>query len=236
VTQRIGKKHLLRLRRSSRLNTICCIFLVDDQIQSATVLGKLAYTMPSISELFRGAPISAIATHYIANKSEDLQFRVKVANTAEATDSSCPEEWEHKCEVYYNLRYTPMLHDVSPSNVYWDQEINFVLNAMLANNKNTISADMDPVVHIKIDGTRCDSEGFIDYQTRLPEYFIGGLKTRAGDQHPGKGTPEIRFRVGNALLRDSAKHCNFAGDDCWYVKTHPKIESISAADGYTTGG
>ena len=46
----------------------------------------------------------------------------------------------------------------------------------------------------------------------------------------------MRFRVGNAYLRDSAKHCNFAGDDCWYVKTHPKIDSISAEDGYTTGG
>jgi len=37
-------------------------------------------------------------------------------------------------------------------------------------------------------------------------------------------------------LRDSAKHCNFAGDECWYVRTHPKIESVSAASGYTTGG
>ena len=46
----------------------------------------------------------------------------------------------------------------------------------------------------------------------------------------------MRFRVGNAYLRESAKHCNFAGDDCWYVKTHPKIDSITAADGYITGG
>lgn len=62
------------------------------------------------------------------------------------------------------------------------------------------------------------------------------MKTRAGDQHPGKGEPEIRFRVGNAFLRESSKHCNFAGDDCWYVKTHPKIDSISSTTGYTTGG
>jgi hypothetical protein len=31
-------------------------------------------------------------------------------------------------------------------------------------------------------------------------------------------------------------HCNFAGDDCWYIKTHPKIDTISAASGYMTGG
>lgn len=52
---------------------------------------------------------------------------------------------------------------------------------MRANNKNTISPDMDPVVHIKINGTRCDSEGFIDYKTRLDDYRIDALKTRAGD-------------------------------------------------------
>jgi len=107
---------------------------------------------------------------------------------------------------------------------------------MAANRASTITSDMDPVVHLKINGTRCDSEGFFDYQTRLPEYSVGGLKTRAGDQLPGNSEPEARFRVGNALLRDSAKHCNFKGDDCWYVKTHPKIDSISADAGYTTGG
>ena len=108
---------------------------------------------------------------------------------------------------------------------------------MAANHKNTITADMDPVVFIKISGTRCDSEGFIDYETRLSNYRTDALMTRAGDQLPGKGVPEVRFRVGNAYIRDSAKHCKFADqDDCWYVKTHPKIESISAETGFTTGG
>ena len=46
----------------------------------------------------------------------------------------------------------------------------------------------------------------------------------------------MRFRVGNAFVRDSATHCNFAGDDCWIVRTHPKIDAISAPDGYVTGG
>ena len=46
----------------------------------------------------------------------------------------------------------------------------------------------------------------------------------------------MRFRVGNAFLRDSSKHCNFAGDECWYVRTHPKIDSVSSSSGYTTGG
>lgn len=67
-----------------------------------------------------GAPIDSIATHYLANKSEFLKMRVKVANTADATASSCPNNDLDKCEIHYGLRYTPMLHDVVPNQVYWD--------------------------------------------------------------------------------------------------------------------
>ena len=126
-------------------------------------------------------PISAYSTHYLSNTSEFLKMRVKVANTAEATDSSCHNDIASKCEVHYSLRYTPVLLDTVPNQVYFDQEINFVLNAMRANHKSVISADMDPVVFIKIDGTRCDSEGLIDYETRLHESRVDALRTRAGD-------------------------------------------------------
>ena len=214
-------------------------FLVDDQIQSATTLGKLAYKMPAIADFFGVDDFTkAINTAYIANsKDENLKFVVKVANTAEATDSLCPEKDQEKCEVYYNLRYTPLLYDVVPNQVFFDQDISLILNSQRANNKAVITADMDPVVHIKINGTRCDSEGSIDYQTRLDQYEIDALRTKVGNQDPGKNhKPEVRFRVGNAHIRESAKHCNWAGDDCWTVRTHPKITSISAAEGYTTGG
>ena len=111
-----------------------------------------------------------------------------------------------------------------------------MLNPQAAMNSDVITSEMDPVVHIKFSGTRTDYEGFIDYETRMTHYTVAGLMTRAGDQLPGNSEPEVRLRVGNAYLRESAKHCNFAGDDCYYVKTHPKIDSISATDGYITGG
>ena len=96
--------------------------------------------------------------------------------------------------------------------------------------------DADPVDFIKFSGTRNDFEGKFDAGKRLSSYTIDDLPSRAGDQHPGNSIPEIRFRTGNACLRDTAKHCNFAGDDCWYVKTHPKIDTISSSSGYLTGG
>lgn len=175
-------------------------------------------------------------THYISNESENIEFQLKISNQAEATNSACPEDVEHLCHVRYSMRYTPHLHDVSPSNVYLDQQLSILLNPMAANENTCITDDMDPVVFIKFDGTRCDSEGLIDYETRLSAYTVGSLKTKAGDQHPGNQEPEVRFRVGNAYLRETAKHCNFAGDDCWYVKTHPKIDAISMEEGYVTGG
>ena len=137
--------------------------------------------MPSMTQLMGNVPISAYSTHYLSNTSEFLKMRVKVANTAEATDSSCHNDIASKCEVHYSLRYTPVLLDTVPNQVYFDQDINFVLNAMRANHKSVISADMDPVVFIKIDGTRCDSEGLIDYETRLGEARVDALRTRAGD-------------------------------------------------------
>ena len=61
------------------------------------------------------------------------------------------------------MRYTPWIYDVVPNQVFWDQDINIIANPQLANHKNAITADMDPVVHIKINGTRCDAEGYYDY-------------------------------------------------------------------------
>ena len=68
------------------------------------------------------------------------------------------------------------------------------------------------------------------------EFQVGAMHSRAGLTKPGDSKPDIRFRVGDSVLRDSAKHCTFAGDDCWYVRTHPTIKSISEHSGYTTGG
>jgi hypothetical protein len=44
------------------------------------------------------------------------------------------------------------------------------------------------------------------------------------------------FWNGLAQVMHSARHCNFAGTDCWTVRVHPKIKKVSANSGYTTGG
>ena len=56
-------------------------------------------------------------------------------------------------------------------------------------------------------------------------------------QAPAKDVmPRALFKAGDSFIRASAKHCNFKGDECWNVRVHPVIESISASEGYAIGG
>jgi len=67
--------------------------------------------------------------------------------------------------------------------------------------------------------------------------FQSATFTVAESQVPAKDvTPRMLFHVGDTYLRQSAKHCNFAGTECWNVRVHPKIDSIEATQGYSTGG
>ena len=137
--------------------------------------------MPAITDILGGVPMETFSTHYLANDSENIEFIVHVDNTAEATTSSCDSNSETPCKVRYSMRYTPLLHDVSPSNVYLDQQLSILVNPMAANRDDTIPDTYDPVVHIKFGGTRTDSEGYIDYETRLNQYQVDSLTTLAGD-------------------------------------------------------
>lgn len=67
---------------------------------------------------------------------------------------------------------------------------------------------------------------------------MSAIATRVGDNRPTKSAePDINYSlVGRSFIRETARHCNFKGDDCWKVRVHPRIDSISAASGYLSGG
>ena len=90
--------------------------------------------------------------------------------------------------------------------------------------------------YIKFKKSRGNKEYLYDKDKRLSNYYLGNLKIRSADQLPGNSPLEVRFRVGDAYKREAAKQCNFAGDDCWFTKTHPLIESVSAHSGFVSGG
>ena len=69
----------------------------------------------------------------------------------------------------------------------------------------------------------------MDHRTRLSKRELDKLSGYVGSQNANKNSDlTARFRSGDAYKRSTAKHCNYAGDDCWFIRTHPKIESISA--------
>ena len=84
--------------------------------------------MPAITDVLGGVPMKTFNTHYIANDAEEIEFLLHIDNTAEATTSSCNEDSERMCKVQYSMRYTPLLHDISPSNVYLDQQLSILVN------------------------------------------------------------------------------------------------------------
>jgi len=91
---------------------------------------------------------------------------------------------------------------------------------------------------LKIGGYHADVEGLVDSGTRLSDWQIKSINTRVGNEETSKDAkPEANFtKFGKTFLRNSARHCNFAGDDCWNVRVHPKIDEISASAGYLAGG
>ena len=48
--------------------------------------------------------------------------------------------------------------------------------------------------------------------------------------------PRAQFRVGDSYVMGTARHCNFKGDECWNVRVHPVIDSLSASEGSIRGG
>lgn len=59
-----------------------------------------------------------------------------------------------------------------------------------------------------------------------------------GQNRPAKSVdPDVNFtKYGKINIKETAKHCNFAGTDCWTIRVHPKIDKVSATQGYLSGG
>ncbi len=107
-------------------------------------------------------------SNYLQNNGDELmRYQVKVQNDADNTLVPCRTGQTDKCKINYSKRYTPMLQDISPSNLYFDQEVTLYLNAMATNDEAVIKAGADPVDFIKFDKTRTDFEGLFDSGKRL---------------------------------------------------------------------
>ena len=207
--------------------------------------GILAYTVPSAAEIFstplltrdyysfdgRQAPFAGVDPSGLGPNL--INFEVTVQNGQEIM--RCPTKF-NQCRLRYDEAFTPMYVDTVPSNVAWGMKINMVMNPNRCH--NDIPADYEPFQHLKIGNILTEYEGLIDSSTRLSNWSIGAVSTIVGKNDPQRDAkPDANFsRVGRARLMESSRHCSFDGTDCWTIRVHPKIDSVSAATGYINGG
>jgi hypothetical protein len=96
--------------------------------------------------------------------------------------------------------------------------------------------DYFPAQELSIDRSNCNWEGLMDHQLRLSIFDLGALPARVGNPNPTKSASVVaRFVSGHAYKRSTSYHCNFDGTDCWYLRVHPKIESLSSSEGSENG-
>jgi len=101
----------------------------------------------------------------------------------------------------------------------------------------TMAKNKIPITAIKIGKTNLDYESTITGDTRLPGWTTGYLKGYVGDQASSKSDePRVSFKVGDAINTETVKKCNFKGDDCWAVRTHPRIDKLNRNKGKIDGG
>lgn len=144
---------------------------------------------------------------------------------------------EVSCNIGYRRKYTPIIHEVVPNQIYKEHKIDWWVNIQDVHSSSVTPKGRMPFEELSIDGSLNNWEGIIDGSTRLDSYQIDSMSVISGDQRPNKNSvPRARFISGDSLIRNSARHCNFAGDDCWNVRTHARIDSVSANEGSTQGG
>ena len=165
-------------------------------------------------------------------------YELKVLNS-ETGNTIDGKDWNDNY-IRYAQAETPHIIDVIPNQVYAGQEIQFltITNWAASTGNNGRTQNRRPVEDIKIGSFNTDMD-LITASTRnkWAEYGTAFTVTVGAETLPSRSeTPVARYRTGNSVIRESALHCNFAGDDCWYVRVLPRIDEISPAFGSLAGG
>lgn len=81
-----------------------------------------------------------------------------------------------------------------------------------------------------------DLNGTVEDGTRLMAWAEDQFTGKVNAMPIGDAEPSILMQVGYAMPQSTSKHCSFDGTECWTVKNLPSITSISADQGYVSGG
>lgn len=208
----------------------------DDAFYSAPKNGRLAVRTPSLMDALSAQWSDFDGSGVLPAGHSDIVLRQEVINENHSNPSlQCGTS--SKCKLKYRREYTPMLQDVIPNEIYAGQRVDFAFEINEVHKSAITPDDYFPVEELRIGRKNCDWEGLMDYRTRLSRYSLGRLSAFAGSPKPTEdATLSLRFRSGLSYNRQTSYHCTFDSSKCWYVRVTPKIESISAASGSTSGG
>lgn len=209
----------------------------DDMFYSKPSEGKLAFTTPSVKDLFNADldAFNGLATLPNGWSRFSVNMWASIMNAATGERMNCQND--DNCLLKYAREYTPVITDIVPNQMYKDQKVDWYVNVQKVHHEDVTPEGRLPMEELSIDGFLNNWEETIDGDTRLLSWRDDNLRAIVGDQKPNKNSqPRARFITGDSLLRKTSEHCDFTGNDCWTVRTHAKIDSISANQGNTNGG
>ena len=162
-------------------------------------------------------------------------FFVDVHNTDDGINVMCATK--NNCRVRYHRSYTPSLYAVTPNQVCMDDYIQFHLNVKDTHNTDGTPASAWPFREMRIGETLVDWEFTVNQDYRLTRWGMDTLEAQVTEMSPQFNLkPNLLFYTGYQHDEATVKTCNYAGDDCWKIRVHPKVESVSHDYGFTTGG
>jgi len=101
-----------------------------------------------------------------------------------------------------------------------------------------LEAEDLPLINAKIGLGRLDFEGYLDNEDSFSGWADQTVQGLVEEQDIAMDNDlSIQWETGGSQVMDvEATHCNFDGDDCYKARVIPVIFSISATEGYITGG
>jgi diaminopimelate epimerase len=142
--------------------------------------GRLGYKIPSPMTLLN-APLFAFDGEGLpqGGGSDPVQFKFKVHNDDGKNMAECSNA--NDCVVKFNRDYTADLLDVTPSNVYKDQLVQFHMNGKSVSKTEATPAAAWPFREIRIGGSLVDWEDSVTIDQRLNSWAHDTFEARVGD-------------------------------------------------------
>ena len=213
----------------------------DEQQNSNDMKGRLSIYAPPVDQLmdteyhlFDGEYLPT-GYWFAADNHQALYFSTVIRNFEDNWDVACANGG--RCTLGYSRDYTPVMLDITPPNVCEGQEMHMHINPRGAHSERVTPLDQPPYRSLHMGDYLIDTVDIIEDTDRLNGWvtnFQYAIMTDSASMN--STTPRVLFYNGLAQMLRGMTHCNFAGDDCWTVRVHPRLTTVNFNDGYTTGG